>query len=299
MGHSHYHGHHHNSHYGPKLFWAIAINVLLTVVQIVGGILSGSLSLVADALHNFSDAGALVIAYLAQRISGIPADKDMTFGYGRAEILGALINSVTLVVVGIYLLYEAGERFFQPQPVDGWTVIGVAGFALVIDLVTAGLTHSGSKESINMKAAFIHNVSDALASVVVIISGILILNFQAYWVDLVATIVISAYVLYQSIGLIKSCVRTLMQAVPEDLERTRVIEELLKVDGVLHVHHVHIWSIHERFRSMEAHIQVSLADLKDVEQIKTDIKHILKKQFKIGHSTLEFESQSFNCGDRA
>ncbi len=271
------------------LFWAILVNLVLTVVQVIGGLLSGSLSLVADALHNLSDAGALVIAYIAQKVSGLEANEQMTFGYGRAQILGALINSVTLVVVGIYLFYEAWTRFKDPQPVDGWLVIVVASVALVVDLFTAWLTHAGSKENINMRAAFIHNLSDAMASVAVIVSGILILNFKIYWVDLLATVLISVYILYHSLGLINSCIRTLMQAVPEGMDRTEVINKIREVKGIRDVHHVHIWAVHEKFISLEAHIVVDHMTLEEIEAIKAETKLLLKKEFHVKHSTLEFE----------
>ncbi len=289
-------GHDHGQITNKKaLLWAIVINIILTIAQIVGGILSGSLSLLADALHNFSDAGALVIAFIAEKISGYPANDEMTYGYGRAQILGALINSVTLVIVGIYLLFEAYERYSDPKEIDGWMVIGIATMALVIDALTALLTHAGSKESMNMKAAFIHNVSDALASIVVIISGILILLYETYWVDLIATVLISAYILYQSVGLIKNSIKTLMQAVPDDLSRSKIAEKLRSIDGVHDVHHIHIWQIYEKFRSLEAHIVVKEPNFKKVENLKNIIRNVLKKEFKINHSTLEIESLEFDC----
>lgn len=290
MGHSHTH-----EKNGKALFWAILINVILTVVQVIGGLVSGSLSLLADALHNFSDAGALIIAYVAQKVSGLPANKEMTFGYGRAQILGALINSVTLVLVGLYLIYESWERFQSPAKIDGWMVIWVAGVALVIDLATAWLTHSGSKESINMKAAFIHNLSDALASVVVIVSGVLILNYNIFWVDVVATLLISFYILYQSVGLIKSSVKVLMQAAPEDLSQSEIVSKLKQVDGVKNIHHIHLWELYEKFRSFEAHIVIEDRDLESMDSIKRKIRSILKKSFNIQHSTLEIECSSSNC----
>lgn len=294
---SHYDHSHcgHSYKHGKQLFWAIVVNVLLTVVQIIGGVLSGSISLVADALHNFSDVGALIIAYVAQKISGRPADKEMTFGYGRAEILGALINSVTLILVGGYLLVEAGKRLLEPQPIDGWMVIIIASVAFVIDLFTAWLTYQGSKESINMRAAFIHNLSDAMASVVVIISGVLILLFEVYWIDFVATILIAIYVVWHSWGLIRSCIKTLMQAVPEDIDFTKVEAALSAVEGVCGVHHVHIWAIHEKTRSLEAHVQVNTDSLTEVDRMKEKLRAVLKEQFNIGHSTLEFENQKSNC----
>ena len=130
----------------------MAINVLLTVAQIIGGIVSGSLALIADALHNFSDAASLGLAWFARKIGRRPADKLMTFGYAQGEVVAALINLTTLLIIGFYLLVEAINRFADPQPVEGWTVIGVAGIALVIDLVTAFIVYRGSHDSINMKA---------------------------------------------------------------------------------------------------------------------------------------------------
>ena len=288
---------HAQSTHGKALFWAIVVNVLLTIVQVIGGLLSGSLSLLADALHNFSDAGALIIAYMAQKVSGFPANKEMTFGYGRAQILGALINSVTLVIVGLYLLYEAWMRFQSPSKIDGWMVIWVAAIALIVDLGTAWLTHAGSKESINMKAAFVHNVSDAMASIVVIISGSLILVYETYWVDLVATVIISAYILYQSGGLIKSSIKTLMQAVPEDLNRSDVVQKISGIVGVKDVHHVHIWAIHEKFRSLEAHVVVDCNSFKEANLLRKIIKKEIKKSFKINHSTIEIESEETSCSE--
>lgn len=290
MGHDHAHSTH-----GKSLFWAIVINIILTIAQIIGGVLSGSLSLIADALHNLSDAGALVIAYVAQKVSGLPANSEMTFGYGRAQILGALINSVTLVVVGLYLLYEAWARYLEPTQIDGWMVIWIATIALAIDLLTAWLTHSGAKESINMRAAFIHNLSDAMASVVVIVSGVLILNYEVFWVDLIATVLISLYVLYQSLGLIKSCGKTLMQAVPEDIDRSEVIQKIQSIKGVNDIHHVHIWAIHEKFKSLEAHVVVDCQSLAEAEEIKKVIKNELRQNFKINHSTIEIERDATHC----
>ena len=171
MGHSHGHaGHNHGEENlsDRQLIFAVAINVLLTVAQIIGGIVSGSLALIADALHNFSDAAALGLAWFARKIGRRPADKLMTFGYAQGEVVAALINLTTLLIIGFYLLVEAINRFADPQPVEGWTVIGVAGIALVIDLVTAFIVYRGSHDSINMKAAFLHNVSDALGVAAVV-----------------------------------------------------------------------------------------------------------------------------------
>ena len=159
MGHGHSHGD--PSEIGEKrLWWAVAANILLTLAQIIGGIVSGSLSLIADALHNFSDAASLLIALVAIRIGRKPPDQFKTFGYKRAETIAALINLTTLIIIGLYLCYEAIMRFITPEPIAGWTIVIVAAIALVVDIFTALLTYSQSKTSMNIKAAFLHNLTD-------------------------------------------------------------------------------------------------------------------------------------------
>lgn len=291
MGNNHSH---HEFGSTKKLYLAVVINIILTVFQIVGGLLSGSLSLLADALHNFSDAGALAIAAVAARIAKIPPNQRMTYGYKRAEILGALINSTTLIIVGLYLLYEAVNRYFDQNPIDGWTVVWVAAIALVIDIFTALLTYSGSKDSVNIKAAFIHNVSDAAASVVVIISGILIINFQIYVIDLVATVLISLYVLYQAFTLIRQCILVLMQSTPTHLDVDEIKKSIEGVHLVKEAHHIHVWQLDDKKVLLEGHIVVEEQDLPALEKIKMEIRQSLRNKFAINHSTLEFET-SLEC----
>lgn len=270
-----------------RLAAAVAVNILLTLAQIIGGVVSGSLSLIADALHNLNDAASLALALFARKIGRRPADKLMTFGYGRAEIVAALINLTTLVIVGLYLIYEAVNRFLDPQPIDGWIVIWVAGVALAIDIATAALVYAQSKTSLNIKAAFLHNVSDAMASVGVIVAGLLIIFYDLYVADLVITLVISAYVLWQGFSLLPRTIRLLMGATPDDLEFDRIVAAVQAVPGVRDLHHVHVWSLDEHNRSLEAHIVPEGASLKAFEQVKTAVRAVLKTEFSIEHATLE------------
>ncbi|HEC18352.1 MAG TPA: cation transporter [Gammaproteobacteria bacterium] len=290
---SHEHTHHDVEAMGDRrLLVAIAINMLLTVVQVIGGIVSSSLSLIADALHNFSDASSLLIAWVARRIGRQPPDAFKTFGYKRAEVIAALINLVTLVIIGIYLVYEALWRLYTPQEIEGWTVVWVATVALAVDVGTAALTYSMSKDSVNIRAAFLHNVSDALASVGVVIAGSLILLYGWYWTDTVMTLAIAGYVLYQAATLLPTTIHILMQGTPENLTVEEVIRAMQAVDGVSNVHHVHIWQLDEHQNALEAHVIID--DFANTETIKTAIKHELEK-FGIGHSTLEFETN--HCGE--
>ena len=270
-----------------RLVWAVFVNVGLTVAQIVGGVLSGSLALIADALHNFSDAASLGLALFARKIGRRPADKLMTFGYGRAEIVAALINLTTLIIVGLYLLIEAVNRYFDPQPVEGWTVVIVAGIALVIDVATAALVHKGTKGSLNIKAAFLHNVSDALASIGVIVAGTLIILYELYVADLVMTALIAAYVLYQGVSLLPKTIKLLMGAVPDDVEFDAILHALEGVDGVESVHHLHIWNLDEHRRALEAHVVPQSDSMAEFELLKARVRARLSETFTIEHATLE------------
>jgi len=179
-----------------RLIWALLVNVILTFVQIAGGVISGSLALIADALHNFSDAVSLLIALIARKWAEKPADENRTFGYKRAELIGAMINLTTLILIGFYLLFEAVLRSFEPEPIAGWIVVIIASVALVVDVITAALTYVLAKDSLNIRAAFLHNIADALSSVAVIIAGTLIILYEWYIVDTISTFLIAGYVLY-------------------------------------------------------------------------------------------------------
>lgn len=274
-----------------KLYIAIFINILLTIFQIIGGILAGSLSLLADALHNFSDAGAIIIAVIARKIGNKPASNRMTFGYKRAEILGTLINSVSLIAVGLYLIFESVDRYLNPQPVDGWIVFAVAGIALVIDLATALLTYSsGAKDNLNIRAAFIHNVSDAMASVAVIVAGILIINFQWYVVDLITTAIISIYVIYHGWILLRKAVLILMEATPEEIDLKRVKEELIQLEVLESIEHIHLWEIADKQYMFTANLVLS--DKESSVAALELVKQKLASEFGIKHTTLEIINSS-------
>ncbi len=295
MGHEHNHS---TSDMGDKrLVAAIGVNALLTLAQVVGGILSGSLSLIADALHNLSDAASLAIALIARKIGRKPPDAFKTFGYQRSETIAALINLVTLVIVGLYLVYEAIGRLFVPQPVEGWTIVVVAGIALIVDLATAILTYTMSKSSMNIKAAFLHNVSDAMASVGVVIAGTLILLYGWYWTDTVLTLMIAGYVLWQGFSMLPKTIHLLMEGTPNGVSIDEVISAMEQLDDVVGVHHVHVWELAEHTIALEAHVVVKKANLPDLERVKTNLKRVLHDQFDVSHSTLEIEQEGSGCVD--
>jgi cobalt-zinc-cadmium efflux system protein len=298
MTHSHHH-HGHDQHAAKgdrQVFWAVAVNVALTVAQIIGGVMAGSLALIADAIHNLSDAVSLGIAYLARRISRRPADHNMTFGYGRAELVAALVNYTTLIVIAVYLAYEAVWRFIEPQGVDGWIVVVVAGVALIVDAVTALLTYRLSKDSMNIRAAFLHNLADALGSVGVIVAGVLIILFDWNVADALITLAIAAYIFWMVATEIGGVIRILMLGTPRDVAPDAILAALRGLHGVDDVHHLHVWQLDERDNSLEAHIVLSAKGPPSAE-VKRAAKALLETRFGIRHSTFEIEGAGEDCPD--
>lgn len=312
-GHGHRgHGHHGHAHLDPasgdrRVLLAIWANALLTVAQIAGGILSGSLALIADALHNLSDMASLAIAYAARRIGRRPPDATMTYGYGRIEIVAALVNYTTLILVGLYLFYEGTMRLVDPPAVAGWTVVIVAGVALAVDVLTALLTWSMQKGSANIRALFLHNLSDALASVAVIAGGTLILLYDWRIVDPLITIAISAYILWLAINEIGGPVRMLMLGSPDGMESADIVAAIRDVEGVDGLHHVHFWQMQEHQAAFDAHVVLTAGAWERQEAVKKAIKALLADRFGVHHSTLEFEhterahenASLYGCADQA
>ena len=286
---SHEHAHLDPESRDKRVAIAIWANGILTLAQIGGGIFAGSLALIADALHNFSDMASLVIAFAARKIARRPADSQMTFGYGRVEIVAALINYTSLIIIGLYLVYEGGMRIIDPPEIKGWWVVWLGGIALVVDTLTALLTYSMQKDSVNIRALFLHNLSDALASVAVVVGGALILLYDMRWVDPAITIGIAGYILYLGLTEIGGTIRTLMLASPVDIDTEAVIQALSDIDGVIGLHHVHFWQMGEHEASLEAHVVIEENAWGQLENTKYRIKQALEENFNIHHSTLEFE----------
>ena len=281
--------HHHKTTNDRDLIFAIFINVSLTLFQFIGGLLSGSLSLLSDAIHNLSDAASLSIAVFARKIGRKPADDSKTFGYQRAEIIAALINTTLLITISLFLIYEAFWRLIEPQVITGSIIVLVATVALIIDIITALITFNKSKNNLNMKAAFLHNLSDALSSIAVIIAGILIFLYKIYWVDTVLTFLVAGLILFQAIKLLPRTIHLLMEGSPDYIVSDDIKNSIKKISGIQDTHHIHVWHLDENRIAMEAHVVVTANKLSEVEDIKDKIKLLLKNNFNIVHSTLEFE----------
>lgn len=272
---------------------AVSVNIFLTVVQILAGVAAGSLAMIADAIHNLSDALSLIIALAARKLARRPADEAMTFGYGRIEVVAALVNYTTLIVIALWLLAEGFHRLFDPLEVQGWIVVIVAIVALVVDLVTAFLTFRLSRQSMNMRAAFLHNLADAMGSLALILGGTLVLLFDWRLIDPILTLVIAGYILWLAgLGLVPA-VRLLMLGSPDTPRLQEVIGEMRAVPGVADLHQLHLWQMQEHASSLEAH--VVLDSTRPASQVRADLKTLLHDRFAITHSTIELENPDEAC----
>ena len=294
--HAHHHGHSHGHaphHPTPRsdgrLIGSIVLNLVITIAEIVGGLLSGSLALLSDALHNLSDTASLGISYATHRIARRAPTARKTFGYKRAEILGAFVNLITLVLIALFLMKEAVERFLDPQPIDGTVMLVVAVIGLAANVVTALLLLRDARTNLNLRSAFLHIVGDGLSSVGVVGGGLLIVYYDLYLVDPILTLAISLYLIYHSYHLLRTTVDILMEGTPADLELGALAREVREIEHVRDIHHVHVWQIGEQQRALEAHIVIDRTDVGQMETVKRAIKQRLADHFHIHHSTLEFE----------
>jgi cobalt-zinc-cadmium efflux system protein len=294
---SDHHTHQHSHQSAEKnLLITTLLNVIITIAEIVGGLLSNSLALLSDALHNLSDAVAVFIAYLASLISRRNSTEKKTFGYKRVEILAALFNAVVLIVICVFLMYEAYLRFLHPEPIKGAIMFWVALVGLLANLFAVLLLHNHTGDSLNVKAAYLHLLGDTFSSVLVILSSILIYYFQVYWIDPLITLIISLYIIKEAYSILKEAVNILMQFTPENIDINKIKYEIERITDVENIHHVHIWSLNDLQIHFECHIDLR-RDLKisETEDLRNNLKDLLVKEFGISHTTIQFE---FNCCDQ-
>ncbi len=273
-----------------RLFLAMVLNFVITITEIAGGLLSGSLSLVSDALHNFSDGIAIIISYIAVRLNKRPTTVEYTFGLKRAEILAAIINSSTLIIISFFLLREAYERFVHPSPVSGLLMTGVALIGLAANVGGTMLLHKGAKSSMNLRSVYLHLLSDAASSVAVVLGGMAIYFYNIYWLDPVLTVLISLYILKESFQITKEAIRVFMMASPEGISIEELSRLIKALPGVKNVHHIHLWRLDEHQIHFEAHVEVDDMPVSNTEKILQDIQTLLLEKFDINHVTVQFET---------
>ncbi|MGQ1784333.1 MULTISPECIES: cation diffusion facilitator family transporter [unclassified Saccharicrinis] len=298
--HDHYHGHHHPELQGKNLMIAILLNVLITVSQIIGAILSHSLSLMTDALHNLSDVMALVISYVANKLAKRKPTNRQSFGYKRAEILAAFINAATLLGISIYLIVEAIERMVMSKSVEvgGELVMWLAGLSIVANGLSVLLIQKDARNSMNMKAAYLHLFSDMLTSIAVLIGGFLMMNYKLYWVDSLLSVIIAVYLIVSSWKLVIGAMKVLMQFTPQDIDLDKIKEVICGLNQVENVHHVHIWQLTDHEIHFEAHIDCSEdLILSQVDKVMDKVRELLHHEFNIHHATLQPEFHV--CDDKS
>jgi len=291
----HEHSHDVSNVKGVNFVITVILNFAITTAEIIGGIYSGSLSLISDALHNLSDAIAIIISYMAIKISSKEKNEKKTYGYRRSGILAAVINSSVLIIISIFLFEEAYKKLISPTTINGFIVIWVALIGIVANTVGAYLLHFGSDKDMNIKAVYLHLFSDALASFGVVIGGVLIYFYKIYWVDSILTVFIGMYILKESYKILKDAVNILMQGVPENIKIDNVVEVIKSIDKVKDVHHIHLWSLDEKNINFEAHLNVNDMLVSETEKINKIIKEELHEHFGITHVTIQFESKG--CSD--
>ena len=286
------HGHSHPDLKGRKLLLSILLNIGITVAQVIGGLISGSLSLLSDALHNFSDVLSLIVTYIADRYSKKDASVTKTFGYKRAEIIAAFVNSATLIIVAVYLIYEAILRFMDPHTIESGLVIWLAILGIVFNGFSVLLLFKESKSNMNMRSAYLHLLTDMAASVAVLIGGLLMKYFEWFWVDSLLTLLIALYLIVMGYGLLKSSFKVLMLFTPDDLSLEVIHDAVCKIPEVKNIHHMHIWQLNEQETHLEAHVDFHKdVTLSQFDAVLTKIEEVLFHDFGINHVTIQPEHQ--------
>lgn len=290
MNHSHSHSHSHANMKDRNLIISILLNVLITAAQIIGGIISGSLALLSDALHNFSDVISLVVSYVASKLSKQKASIHRTFGYKRAEILAAFINASTLVIVGVLLIIEAIKRFKNPEEIESNLVIWLSIIAIAANGFSVLLLKKDAHSNLNMRSAYLHLFTDMLASVAVLIGGLLMKYYQVFWVDSVLTFLIALYLVWVGYDLLKKSTKILMLFTPDQVDIKAVLRAVHKIPKVNKLHHVHVWCLNDDELHLEAHLDLAEnISIVEFNRILKEIEEVLHNEFDINHVTIQPE----------
>jgi len=290
--HSHGHAHDHASAGGRKgLLIALTITLFMMIAEIIGGILSNSLALLSDAGHMFTDTLALSLSFFAMKFAGMPATEKRTFGFYRLEILAALLNGVTLVIISLYIIYEAYQRILNPQPVAGTLMLIVAVIGLAANIIGALFLMKHHETNLNIRGAFLHIIGDAVSSVGVIAGGIIILYTGWYLIDPILSILIALGIIAGAVGLVSESVSILLESAPSHINVAAVAEEIAKIPGVREAYHVHVWTITSGVYALSAHVIIDDRPVSGSRELLDSIRQRLTDRFKIMHSTIQLECE--------
>ncbi|HOD69000.1 MAG TPA: cation diffusion facilitator family transporter [Bacteroidaceae bacterium] len=295
--HRHNHTHAENVR-GKKLLWVTLLNFSISLVQVAGGIISNSLSLISDAIHNLGDTSAIFIAFLAGKHADKRPDARKTFGYKRTEILAALFNAVVLIAICFFLFVKAYERFRNPQTIKGGIMLSVAVFGLIANLISVLVLQKEKSYNLNIRAAYLHLLGDTLSSVAVIAGGIAILVWQIYWLDPLVTVAVGVYIIYHTWDVVRQTVDILMQATPRHIDIQEIKQSVEALPQVENIHHLHIWQMDDEHIHLEAHLNISQdLSLSKAQTVRHDVETLLKDKFGISHITLQIEYKGCKDND--
>jgi cobalt-zinc-cadmium efflux system protein len=300
-GHHHHHGHPHGQGHAhgaarnrQRLTWTLALAAVYMVAELVGGLMANSLALLADAGHMLSDVGALALALFAMWMARKPATPRRTFGYLRTEILAALFNAATLIAISLFIFVEAYARFQRPEPVAGLTVMWIAAGGLAVNVAGLFVLHGGRDESLNIRGAWLHMLTDALGSVGAILGGLAVYAFGWRWADPAVSVAIAVLVLYSSWHLLRESINVLLEATPGHIDLEAVRGAMLGVDGVEEVHDLHVWTITSGMEAMSGHVVVGdRVERRQSGEILSDLHCMLHDRFGLHHLTIQIEPRGF------
>ena len=274
-----------------RLLIALAITGLMTVVELVGGVLSNSLALLGDAGHMFTDTLALGLSLFALTLAKRPASQNRTYGFHRAEVLAALTNGAILILISVYIFYEAYQRFVEPPEVRGGLMLTVAAIGLVANLVGILVLRSASRDNLNVRGAFLHMWGDTVSSIGVIAAGIIILVTGWTTADPIISILIGLLILRGAVALVLESSDILLEAVPKHLDVVRISNAVSQIKGVRDIHDVHLWTITSGMYALSCHVLIEDQMVSNSTQIVGEINQTLSREFGIGHSTLQLECE--------
>jgi cobalt-zinc-cadmium efflux system protein len=290
---THSHAHTHFGDAAKQTTSRLALSLVLTLafvfVEAAAGIIGNSLALLTDAAHNLTDVIALGLSWYAIRLTSQPANGRKTFGYHRAGILVALVNSTTLVVISLGIFYEAYRRFTNPPEVESGILITVGLIAVVINVVTALLVRKGSESDLNLRSTFLHLMGDVLSTIGAVIAGVLIYFTNANWLDPLVSVLIGFLILYNAWGILRDAVDILLEAAPHDVDARKLVHDVMQIKGVLGVHDLHVWSLTQSLRTMSAHILTDNLSISEGTDIQRQINEIVYHRYNIAHATLQLE----------
>ena len=286
------HSHHHHHHHGLAATWVVRIALLATLAlvatEFVVGSMSHSLALVSDGWHNLTDVPSLILSWIALYFERRPPDERKTFGYQRAGVLVAFVNALLLVAVGIYLFYEGYQRIMRPEPVASGAMLAVGITALIVN---GGISWAllGERSDLNMRAVFIHNLGDALSNVAIIGGAWVIHVTGRTIIDPVLGFLIAGLVLWSAVGIIRDSVEILLESLPKGMTLERVAAAILRINGVMEVHDVHIWSLGSNSHALSCHVHILDMPTSESERIAHQVREVLTHEFEIHHTTIQFE----------